>query len=658
MIQDSRYAHIARYLTLVALITPLIISRSLFFPFITGKAIFFRVAIELALLCFILDAASQYARGGLNAIRSLLKPLRHPVSIAFIAFALASLLTALTALNPQLALWSNFERGDGAWQYLHYVLFFLLALLLLKTKGDWKTAAWINIGVSVLVSLYALLQIPAVNAFFNMQSIIGVGGRISGTLGNATYIGTYILFSLVWILWVLLESKTYLARATLITIGVFELAMLAYSGTRGAFLGFIVATIFLCIVGAARRLRPFEFQKSIARNIALWILILLFLIPITIFLTRESTLWKGIPIIERLIHIGDLSSINPRIWAWGSALQGFWERPLLGWGYENFLYVFDKYYNPKNYGGESWFDRAHNIYLDYAVSGGIILLGAFLAIFIGFFRMLVRQPKNSLKPLIAAMAIAYLVQGLTLFDVLPIFISLCVFLAFGVRAIAFNFEMPAREQKNSVPTERKKLPLLAPILTFLGIALSLYITNYLPFQQNRLLISAYSYGAGADPQTARSIFDRTLRFPSPVGQLETRVQLATFVSGYIGGLAQQNMALSDESLRTLLTFTNQWFEGPLKSGMPMSSKELYVVSIANMYAGMLTGNPDDKHVYFNQAKSYLEYGLSQAPSRVELLGELAKIAMLENDEEAANAIGQKLHELRPDLFPAATTTQL
>jgi O-antigen ligase len=51
--------------------------------------------------------------------------------------------------------------------------------------------------------------------------------------------------------------------------------------------------------------------------------------------------------------------------------QGFKEKPVFGWGQENFNYVFNKYYNPAMFDQEQWFDRAHNEFLDWLIAGGL-----------------------------------------------------------------------------------------------------------------------------------------------------------------------------------------------------------------------------------------------------------------------------------------------
>ena len=59
--------------------------------------------------------------------------------------------------------------------------------------------------------------------------------------------------------------------------------------------------------------------------------------------------------------------------------QGVKEHPILGWGQENYIVLFNKYYDPKMYQQEPWFDRSHNVFFDWLVSGGILALLAYLS---------------------------------------------------------------------------------------------------------------------------------------------------------------------------------------------------------------------------------------------------------------------------------------
>ena len=151
-----------------------------------------------------------------------------------------------------------------------------------------------------------------------------------------------------------------------------------------------------------------------------------------------------------------------RTYMWNMAWQGFKERPLLGWGPENYINVFDRHFDTRYFspsaGFGAWFDRAHSIYFDYLVETGILGLLSFIGIWAVFYwyslKLLIsnnlqiiaqnyRQKRDSnedvfnsrglsiQRALIFALPISYLVQGIVLFDILPIYINLFMFSAFA-----------------------------------------------------------------------------------------------------------------------------------------------------------------------------------------------------------------------------------
>jgi O-antigen ligase len=133
-------------------------------------------------------------------------------------------------------------------------------------------------------------------------------------------------------------------------------------------------------------------------------------------------------------------TVQTRLWTWGSAWKGFLERPLLGWGAENFGAVFDKYFDPRHFipgqNTETWFDRAHSVYFDYLAETGILGFLSYLSIFgviyWEFFRKKERAGDHSVlsKALIFSLPLGYLVQGAAIFEVLPMYINLFLFFAF------------------------------------------------------------------------------------------------------------------------------------------------------------------------------------------------------------------------------------
>src|SRR5207247_5368353 len=92
----------------------------------------------------------------------------------------------------------------------------------------------------------------------------------------------------------------------------------------------------------------------------------------------------------RLLRWRESDSRVMRLLTWRSAVQGFGERPLLGWGHGNVYYALNRYYDPTHVrfnlafteSRPTWYDKSHSAFIDLAVEGGIagILLFAFVVV--------------------------------------------------------------------------------------------------------------------------------------------------------------------------------------------------------------------------------------------------------------------------------------
>lgn len=104
--------------------TPLIISTSLFFPYIAGKAFAFRLLVELATLLYIVLVAFD---------RSYL-PKKSAILASIVVFTAILGISTLTAEDPTRSFWSNFERMEGYVTILHLFFFFIVAASVFRTK--------------------------------------------------------------------------------------------------------------------------------------------------------------------------------------------------------------------------------------------------------------------------------------------------------------------------------------------------------------------------------------------------------------------------------------------------------------------------------------------------------------------------------------------
>jgi O-antigen ligase len=474
------YFKLSKLFLYLAPLAVVAVTPSTLFPFIVGKYAFFRTAVGLSLVFFLLGVLfnNKYQPISININQYLKQRFRNPLVIAVSIFVLIFVLAGFFGVNPAFSFWSNFERGEGGLQMLYLGVFFLLLILLFKEKSDWQKLFLISIIAGVLMIFYGVFAgLKYIDAETTIQIIDGVpqkiltgqggplyqtfksfigpdfrdeGYRFAGSIGNPAYVAVYLVFIIFYALYLLIEKYRYRLKSAgaigLMAVIIFFSIFFFLAATRGAFIGVVVAGLSgLIYLGfSIKSWRKWFLLAGIIALLAVGSLVYF----------RNTDFVKSLP-GGRIFDISfQAENFQNRMVIWKIALDGFKERPLLGWGPENFPVVFDKYYNPKHYslaaGFGAWYDRAHNIFLDYLTQAGILGLLSFLAIFKVFYWQLFatnskskilnhKQTQNSkfriqnniVDALLFALPIAYLVQGLALFDILPTYINLFLFLAFA-----------------------------------------------------------------------------------------------------------------------------------------------------------------------------------------------------------------------------------
>ncbi len=637
----------SKFFLYASLITPLLLIKAMFFPFIAGKAITFRVLVELALLFFLFHILAHF--GDREFFARLIQKLKHPIVICVAIFAVMITVTALIGVNPTQSFWSNFERGDGAFQILHYAIFFILAFLQFTERKSLERFLIVNIAVSIPICLYALLQlVTEINS--NNWFVIAPGDRVSGTLGNPSYLAAYLLFIIAFLIYFFIKNKDMVWRLLLGMLLAFEFFIFLKTGTRGAFLGMIVALLVFAII-------HFFITNDKRWRLGLGIffgtgtmLIIIF------FASHSSPIWKHVPVLNRLINFSSaVNDIKPRIWTWGSGLAGAIEKPVAGWGIENFAAPFDKYYNPRHYGIESFFDRTHNIFLEYSISGGLLVLLPWLAIFFFYYRELRKRAKDMWYSVLFVIPIAYLIQGFFLFDTLPIYLAFFAFLVLFLNSDENEIHLSPNENSALVGANIAT----ATILT-LGVIGLLYYTAFLPFQKNRLIVNALllqntlaAQAAAGVKQTINPVeivdaFHQALAFKSPIGQEEAVAMYQKFMLNIVENASQNEKVTSSpqarQEMKQVLDDVNKVFDDnlPIYAGL----KQHFINGGINMRAGLAFNLPE----YLARGKKTFTESLEKSPTRLEFIRVLIQLAQLQNDKEALEKWARRANLYRPDIF--------
>ncbi len=400
----------------------LIIAGGFLFPYITGKALYFRVLIEIAVFLTALlitqrkELLPTFKLNTSEGKRNLLF-----WSSLLVVISLFILLPFST--RPYISFWGNAERMEGAWGVSHLFLWFFVLYFLFKAEPESKKLIFWAFAIVAL-----LINIQAINDGFTLQ-----GNRPIATLGNATYIGFFnllMLFSSFYFLGV--YRKDLLSKGIICGLMLLSLAAILFSQTRGSIMGLVGGILAIIIY----------FISTSSKKPIIKVLFLCALIGVMalsyFFLKNNYSLIKQVPGIGRVSQAIQQGKIQymPRLISWGIFWDAFKLKPIAGYGLENSPDAYYRNFNPDMFKYEEViFDRPHNKFLETLVTQGIVGFILWMIFIICAFYSLKfirddtiitkashgsKDEKNSLdryyKGALLGFFVAYLVQNITLFD--------------------------------------------------------------------------------------------------------------------------------------------------------------------------------------------------------------------------------------------------
>ncbi len=496
--------------------TPLIVANTYFFPFITGKAFYFRTLVDVALVAW----------GVLVFLDKEYRPRRSWIGIVAIAFVVWMFVANLFAVNVTKAFWSNFERMEGWVLLAHLLGLFFVASNVLRVEKKWRTWFLTSLSVSVLLVIYGLLQLAGTFAIHQGST------RIDATFGNSAYFAIYLLFSVFVALWLALVEERAWLKWSLIGLAVIQGVLIFMTETRGTMLGLLGALTLAAVLTALT-------AGKRARTLAITGLGLLLLVSGLFYINRDSSFVRENRILDRVASIS-LEGGQTRFTIWSMAFEGVLERPVFGWGQEGFNYVFNKFYDPSLYGQESWFDRAHNAFIDWLSAGGFIAFFLYIGLF-GTAIVLLWTHSELSRPeriaLTAALA-GYAFHNLFVFDNLYSYVYFFAILAL----IDSQVGRPTRLAELTEVSENDATTYVLPVALVIGVV-TIWMVNVTGMQAASRLILALSPSSEGVKGNA-AIFQELLSPPGFASQ-EIREQLVS----YAANVAQSNTASGEDKQR-------------------------------------------------------------------------------------------------------------
>jgi len=297
----------------------------------------------------------------------------------------------------------------------------------------------------------------------------------------------------------------------------------------------------------------------------------------------------------------------------------------LGWGWENFDKPFNKYYRPELLRagfGETFFDKPHNVFMEYLVAGGLLAFVGFLflaAVYV-FDVFQIREDKL-LQISLTALLVVYLANNFFVFDTYGSYLMLVVTLAF----IDNRTHKPESGDRKLKINKGYAAAALAVLLIL--AALPIYFVNYRSWYANHQEWQGINYFLNRLPEEAVTAWQTSLLIPNPYRDFIAKEYLSSLQQ-----MHNQGVVIPEIELRSWEAL--QGLEKAI-----LNRPRHYFFRVA--YADAAVTFSQFRQQYLDKAEHQIMKSLEISPRRQQSYYVLAKIKLARGDKEGAlKAMGE------------------
>lgn len=326
---------------------------------------------------------------GLLQKKNTITIIKSPLVIAMTCFFLISFLSGMYGVDFHTTFWSKATRMTGLFYFLHIGMFLFFLISVIEDRVKMIRLLKIFSISTALFSLGSLLGRDGFNVLFTQKPWDGF------TFGNSSFAAMYLYAGFMVSLYLLFREKKdsrkwwyyvlplviflnpyILSKAFLFgKINIFSNPTGVIGEAQASSVVFFVSLIFLGLLFLVFRIKNRSTRNSIITIGTIGGLIGV-AYAVYSFLTPGGMLQNA--------YLKQASPARPIVWQLSK--DAIRERPLLGWGGDNFDRAFESHYGnillEKKNGNEAWFDRAHNVIIDQTVEIGYVGMVFYLFVFL------------------------------------------------------------------------------------------------------------------------------------------------------------------------------------------------------------------------------------------------------------------------------------
>jgi len=549
------------------------------------------------------------------------------------------LLATIFSQDVAFSIFGSPNRAGGMLNLLFFFIFSIL-LTLFISKAQWEKLFYALFVAGFLASLMAVVQ------YFNILKNVLIsyeGGSTPSFLGNSTALAAYMLF-LAFLSFVFFiqkqNKKEKLLHGGLFLLFIFTIFI---TGSRAAYLALLAGFLYFFLF------YPYP-QKYKRLKIAAATLLAAAILVIALFnvfpgLGKTNTILGTIASRVSVTRIAQ-DIFGTRLSAWKMTWRAIQEKPLLGWGPENFYIGFEKYYDPKPFATPKllW-DRPHNIILDVMADSGIVSVLAYLGFWIALFWQLQHiknvQEKNvwhgghALKIHgVQAMFIAYLIVLFFNFNNFSTHLISFFFIGYSFYLIFLQGEPLTLSPPQNIFFPKKTLA----AAWLAGLIIFIWFWNIKPLYLNEKIVHAKNLASDNHCKKAFDIAHNENWEKSGILKPYAILLYADIIKNCAFIEPEKEVEYSEKMVSLLKIAVD---------AQPMSSVIWHFMGTFTNVLAAREKNAEYKIGLAREAMEYLKRGRELSPKRQGILAEMEKNYLIAEDYKSMEALGMECIAIDP-----------
>ncbi len=183
--------------------------------------------------------------------------IKTPLVLPTLLLVIVYLISTIFSISPHVSLWGSYQRLQGTYSALSYIVVFALIATNLRTREQINRLITVVIVASIPMSLYGIVQ------RYGLDPLPWAGDvtrRVASTLGNAIFVASYLIMVIPLTIVRLIESMSAIVKeeeaswgyTILSAIYIFALAVqtltVVFSQSRGPMLGVLGAVFVMGLI--------------------------------------------------------------------------------------------------------------------------------------------------------------------------------------------------------------------------------------------------------------------------------------------------------------------------------------------------------------------------------------------------------------------------